>query len=74
MARQVAEKAEDVKPIFLNGLFSVSATSRKPLLVIRVDIIRVLKQLGVEFTGFEAALAVNTQTTRASKKPDWVTS
>ncbi|EEH08323.1 protein kinase [Histoplasma capsulatum G186AR] len=38
------------KPVFLKGLFSVSTTSSKPLPFIRADIMRVLKQLGVEFT------------------------
>lgn len=38
-----------MKPVFLKGLFSVSTTSSKPLTVIRGDIIRVLKQLGVEY-------------------------
>lgn len=42
--------AENVKPVFLKGLFSVSTTSTKPVQAIRVDIIRVLKQLGVDFT------------------------
>ncbi len=36
--------------VYLKGLFSVSTTSNKPLPFIRQDIIRVLKQLGVEFT------------------------
>ena len=44
------DTAENVKPVFLKGLFSVSTTSTKPVQAIRVDIIRVLKQLGVEFT------------------------
>ena len=39
-----------MKPVFLKGLFSVSTTSSKPLYTIRADIIRVLKQLGVEYT------------------------
>ena len=39
----------NMKPVYLKGLFSVSTTSNKPLLVIRADIIRVLKQLGVEY-------------------------
>ena len=39
-----------MKPVFLKGLFSVSTTSSKPLYYIRADIIRVLKQLGVEYT------------------------
>ncbi len=42
--------AENVKPVFLKGLFSVSTTSTKPVQVIRLDIIRVLKQLNVEYT------------------------
>ena len=44
------DSAENVKPVFLKGLFSVSTTSTKPVQAIRVDIIRVLKQLGVDFT------------------------
>lgn len=39
----------NMKPVFLKGLFSVSTTSSKPLTTIRADIIRVLKQLGVEY-------------------------
>ncbi len=38
-----------LKPVYLKGLFSVSTTSSRPLPVIRADIIRVLKQLGVEY-------------------------
>ena len=38
-----------MKPVYLKGLFSVSTTSSKPLAVIRSDIIRVLRQLGVDF-------------------------
>ncbi|KAK5160863.1 hypothetical protein LTR04_004430 [Oleoguttula sp. CCFEE 6159] len=38
-----------MKPVFLKGLFSVSTTSTKPLSVIRADLIRVLKQLNVDF-------------------------
>ncbi|CAK7263227.1 Serine/threonine-protein kinase [Sporothrix epigloea] len=37
------------KPVHLKGLFSVSTTSSKPVREIRVDIKRVLKQLGVEY-------------------------
>lgn len=40
---------ELAKPVYLKGLFSVSTTSSKPLAFIRGDIMRVLKQLGVEF-------------------------
>lgn len=41
---------ENMKPVYLKGLFSVSTTSNKPLLVIRMDIVRVLNQLGVEYS------------------------
>ena len=51
----------EMKPVFLKGLFSVSTTSNKPLSVIRADIIRVLKQLGVDYQeikgGFSCAHA-----------------
>lgn len=40
---------ETIKPVYLKGLFSVSTTSSKPLTVIRADIIRVLKELGVQY-------------------------
>ena len=52
VADEVNERAEsgDMKPVYLKGLFSVSTTSNKPLSVIRADIIRVLKQLGVDYT------------------------
>ncbi|KAF2089108.1 serine/threonine protein kinase-like protein Kin1 [Saccharata proteae CBS 121410] len=42
-------EAETIKPVYLKGLFSVSTTSNKSLPVIRADIIRVLKQLGVQY-------------------------
>lgn len=45
-----ADSIDNLKPVYLKGLFSVSTTSNKPLPYIRNDIIRVLKQLGVEFT------------------------
>lgn len=41
---------ESIKPVYLKGLFSVSTTSSKPLPYIRNDIIRVLHQLGVQYT------------------------
>lgn len=47
--RDQGDTAENVKPVFLKGLFSVSTTSTKPVATIRADIIRVLKQLNVEF-------------------------
>ncbi|KAL1862175.1 Serine/threonine-protein kinase [Paecilomyces lecythidis] len=49
-ALESANDGEDLsKPVYLKGLFSVSTTSSKPLSFIRADIIRVLKQLGVEY-------------------------
>ncbi|KAJ5752631.1 hypothetical protein N7520_009548 [Penicillium odoratum] len=49
-ALESANEGEDLsKPVFLKGLFSVSTTSSKPLPVIRADIIRVLKQLAVDY-------------------------
>ncbi|KAJ5491203.1 Protein kinase kin1 [Penicillium diatomitis] len=49
-ALESANEAEDLsKPVYLKGLFSVSTTSSKPLPVIRADIIRVLKQLAVDY-------------------------
>ena len=41
--------SEGMKPVYLKGLFSVSTTSNRPLPVIRADIIRVLKQLGIQY-------------------------
>lgn len=46
---RIDHSGETMKPVFLKGLFSVSTTSSKPLPVIRADIIRVLRQLGVEY-------------------------
>lgn len=46
-----------MKPVFLKGLFSVSTTSSKPLNFIRLDIIRVLKELGVEFREIKGGFA-----------------
>lgn len=49
-ALESANEGEDLsKPVYLKGLFSVSTTSSKPLPVIRADIIRVLKQLAVDY-------------------------
>jgi hypothetical protein len=49
-ARAEHSEGDTMKPVFLKGLFSVSTTSSKPLHVIRSDIIRVLKQLSVQYT------------------------
>ncbi|RAL66873.1 hypothetical protein DID88_007655 [Monilinia fructigena] len=50
LSTERVDTAENVKPVFLKGLFSVSTTSTKPVQAIRADIIRVLKVLGVDFT------------------------
>lgn len=49
-ANERVESGDNMKPVYLKGLFSVSTTSNKPLSIIRADIIRVLKQLGVDYT------------------------
>lgn len=52
---------DEIKPVYLKGLFSVATTSTKPPDVIRDDIIRVLDRLGVQHraikSGFECAHA-----------------
>jgi hypothetical protein len=50
MSTERVDNAESLKPVFLKGLFSVSTTSTKPVPAIRADIIRVLRQLGVDYT------------------------
>ncbi|ORX46729.1 Pkinase-domain-containing protein [Hesseltinella vesiculosa] len=40
---------EEIKPVFLKGLFSVSTTSTKHPSVIRADLIRVLERMGVKW-------------------------
>ena len=50
IADSANKSLENIKPVYLKGLFSVSTTSNKPLPVIRMDIVRVLKQLGVSYT------------------------
>ncbi|KAK6510364.1 serine/threonine-protein kinase KIN2 [Arthrobotrys conoides] len=40
---------DHVKPIFLKGLLSVSTTTSKPPPAIRADLMRVLREMGVEF-------------------------
>lgn len=47
---EASRSPDAVKPVFLKGLFSVSTTSTRPLSYIQDDIIRVLDQLGVEWT------------------------
>lgn len=50
LSTERVDNPDIAKPVFLKGLFSVSTTSTKPVNVIRNDITRVLKQLGVEYT------------------------
>ena len=55
-----------MKPVFLKGLFSVSTTSSKPFKVIEADIIRVLRQLDIQFSsngkgGFKCKSAARTK-------------
>ncbi|KAF2401110.1 Pkinase-domain-containing protein [Trichodelitschia bisporula] len=74
-AAEAAEHSseEAMKPVYLKGLFSVSTTSSKPLPVIRADIIRVLRQLGVEFEeirgGFECRHAPSIDLRRVEALP-----
>lgn len=66
-----SKSSENLKPVYLKGLFSVSTTSNKPLPVIRMDIIRVLKDLGVEITeikgGFSCKHAPSIDLSREEK-------
>ena len=72
------ESADNIKPVYLKGLFSVSTTSNKPLPFIRADIIRALKQLGVEYTeirgGFTCrhapSIDLNTVVEKSPSSPD----
>lgn len=52
-----ADSTDNMKPVYLKGLFSVSTTSNKPLAFIRADIIRVLKQLGVQYQEIKGGFA-----------------
>ncbi|KAF2156122.1 Pkinase-domain-containing protein [Myriangium duriaei CBS 260.36] len=61
-----------MKPVFLKGLFSVSTTSSKPFKVIEADIVRVLRQLDIQFSsngkgGFKCkhSASVNSDAMRA---------
>ena len=67
------KSAENIKPVYLKGLFSVATTSNKPLPFIRADIIRVLKQLGVQYTeikgGFSCRHAPSIDLAREKDSP-----
>ncbi|KAI9673796.1 MAG: serine/threonine-protein kinase KIN2 [Trizodia sp. TS-e1964] len=58
-ARAKPESAENVKPVYLKGLFSVQTTSTKPVAAIRSDIIRVLRQLSVNYTEIRGGFSCN---------------
>lgn len=66
------ESADQMKPVYLKGLFSVSTTSNKPLPYIRADIIRVLKQMGVTYAeikgGFSCRHAPSIDLNKVSEK------
>jgi hypothetical protein len=51
------ESQAEIKPVFLKGLFSVSTTSSKPLSIIRADLVRVFKQMGVEYTDIKGGFS-----------------
>ncbi|KAF1837544.1 Pkinase-domain-containing protein [Decorospora gaudefroyi] len=73
-AQAEASRSPDaVKPVFLKGLFSVSTTSTKPLPVIQDDLIRVLDQLGVEWSeikgGFRCRHAPSIDMNKAMESP-----
>lgn len=62
-----------MKPVYLKGLFSVSTTSNKSLFFIRTDIIRVLRQLGVDYReikgGFDCRHAPSIDLNRVNDNP-----
>lgn len=62
-----------MKPVYLKGLFSVSTTSNKSLFFIRTDIIRVLRQLGVDYReikgGFDCRHAPSIDLNRINDNP-----
>lgn len=51
--------ADQAKPVWLKGLFSVATTSTKPVSVLKADLVRVFERLGVQYreikSGFECA-------------------
>ena len=48
-ATQKGTADENIKPVFLKGLFSVTTTSTKHPSVIRADLVRVLERIGVKW-------------------------
>ena len=49
VSQQKGTADENIKPVFLKGLFSVTTTSTKHPAVIRADLIRVLERIGVKW-------------------------
>ena len=65
------KSVENIKPVYLKGLFSVSTTSNKPLPVIRMDIVRVLSQLGVRWSEIKGGFAcVHAPSIELPKSPE----
>jgi len=62
-------EGQEIKPVFLKGLFSVSTTSSKPLSFIRADIIRVLRQLGVEYREIKGGFTCRRMASVDVRKP-----
>ncbi|KAB5588399.1 hypothetical protein CTheo_8161 [Ceratobasidium theobromae] len=64
---------EDVKPVYLKGLFSVATTSTKPAHVIKADVKRVLDRMQVQYReirgGFECIHAPSIDLTSLSSNP-----
>lgn len=58
-----------IKPVYLKGLFSVSTTSSRPLNIIRADIIRVLRQLGVDYKEIKGGFACRHSPSIDSRPP-----
>ncbi len=71
-AQAAANKSPDaVKPVFLKGLFSVSTTSTRPLSYIQDNLIRVMDNLGVEWTEIKGGFRCrHTPGNESSQAPD----
>ncbi|KAL1604508.1 Serine/threonine-protein kinase [Nothophoma quercina] len=80
LAESAAEAEETrspdaVKPVFLKGLFSVSTTSSKPVTFIQNDLIRVLRQFGIDFQPIKGGFKCrHTPSIDLNKAPDMPTS
>jgi hypothetical protein len=80
LAESAAEAEETrspdaVKPVFLKGLFSVSTTSSKPVSFIQDDLIRVLRQFGIDFQPIKGGFKCrHTPSIDLNKAPEMPTS